>query len=549
MRPLQAQNPGPSVAWQKCFSTSGSDWFSGAVEDPKGGYFSAAYFEKTDYFLDGQNDSGLFLVKFDVNFNVIWKRGIPMFATKIIVEASGEILLGGKARRADDPTGIFSNFHEPINDMYGSDLALLKLDSTGQNILWARAYGSSADEDQMFDLIPAGNGYIFSGITRGANGDIPIPPCYNGFFEDAVFMKVDSVGNLQWVKTYGGSGTDLAAGSIVKLSENSFNLFVRSNSSDCDFAGTEPFDFDNKKNFRILSVIVDSAGNELKRKIDDSGKLTLYFAKNWVEGNKLYGVGTNYGHVAYSPISPHHEKGEGSVVEFDEDLNVYRQKLFGGNGDDFFFDQIADAQGNHIFFGATTTTDGSRDIQDYKGGISDYWLLKTDSNFNTIWSRTVGSNGVDTWRTFNYPFNKMFLRGSELVLIFEILPPPVIPNGNITCGLYVLVDNDSTRPRSDAWIIAFDLTTGMESSKKEITSYQIFPNPSNGIITVKNNKATSRDLKLKVNSQEGKELKELRYQDQENYSFSVEDLPDGIYYISIFRGRKLECTEKVVLRR
>jgi len=160
----------------------------------------------------------------------------------------------------------------------------------------------------------------------------------------------------------------------------------------------------------------------------------------------------------------------------------------------------------------------------------------------------VGSNGVDGSMWFNYPQNKMILRGSELILVFHLLPPPVVPNGDVACGTYIIEGGDSSRPAREAWIIAFDLATGIESSKKENSSYQIFPNPSDGVLNIKNTRPTGRALKLQISDAEGRPVKEIRYTDQEKNSFSIETLPNGIYNVSIFKGRHLLCSEKVILK-
>lgn len=545
---ILAQNPGPNVSWQKCFSTSGNDGFQSLVEIPSGGYFATVQLEKKDNFLANDTTGGYFLFKFDADFNVIWKRFIPLLATKIIIEPNGSIILGGITNRFINKGNVFNDIHG--SNLYFLDLALLKLDSTGQNVIWAHAYGSTGEEREFIDLISTNNGYLFSGTTRGSNGDIPgNRPCFNPFLEDAVFMKVDSVGVLQWVKTITGSTADGPTGSIVKLSPNKYRIDVLSNSDDCDFAGTLPFDF-NSKNYRTLSIIIDENGNEFKRKLDETGKLTQYFAKTWKKGNKTFGVGYAYANVAYNPTFPEHKDAEGLVVVFDDSLNMITQMLFGGNGYDFFFDHIYDSNGNHIFFGATASSDNSGDIKNFKGGISDYWIVKTDTNFNIIWSRTVGSIGMDSYLYYNYPYNKMIIRGSELILAFEIYPPLQLPNGDVTCGLYSLNSGDSTRQNRDAWMVAFDLTTGIDIIPiKEDSNFKIFPNPSSNILTIQNSKPTGKNYKISITDQLGKTVKEIQYEDTKEYSLSIEDLVDGIYFFSIQKNRKQLFVQKIVVRK
>lgn len=543
-----AQNPGPNVSWQKCFSTSGNDIFQSVIEIPSGGYYATIRLEKKDNFLANDTTAGYFLIKFSSDFNIIWKRFIPLLASKIIIEPNGDIILGGITNRYLNKGNVFNDIHG--SDLYFLDLALLKLDSTGQNVIWAHAYGSTGEEREFIDLISTNNGYLFSGTTRGSNGDIPgNRPCFNPFLEDAVFMKVDSVGVLQWVKNITGSGADGPTGSIVELSQNRYRIDVLSNSEDCDFAGTLPFDY-NAKNYRTLSIIIDDNGNEFKRKLDETGKLSQYFAKTWKKGNKTYAVGYAYANVAYNPTFPEHKDAEGLVVVFDDSLNMITQKLFGGNGYDFFFDHIYDSNGNHIFFGATASLDNSGDIKNYKGGSSDYWIVKTDTNFNIIWSRTVGSIGMDSYLYYNYPYNKMIIRNSELVLLFSIYPPLNLPNGDVTCGLYSLNSGDSTRQYSDAWMVAFDLTTGIDIIPiKEDSNFKIFPNPSSNILTIQNAKPTGKKYRIIITDQLGKLIKEIQYEDAKEFSLSIEDIEDGIYFFSVQKNKKQMFSQKIIVRK
>ena len=56
----------------------------------------------------------------------------------------------------------------------GGDIVYIKLDSNG-NFLWARTLGS-ASLDEIEEILPAGQGYIMSGVTRitEPNGDFLI---------------------------------------------------------------------------------------------------------------------------------------------------------------------------------------------------------------------------------------------------------------------------------------------------------------------------------------------------------------------------------------
>ncbi len=546
---ILAQNPGPNVSWQKCFSTSEEDYFNSIIKLESGDYLATMYFGAKDHFLSSDTSSENYLVKFDNNFNVIWKRYIPMYATKIIILNDKSFVLAGLTTSWLNKGKIFNDIHGL--DQFSADLAILKYDSNAQNVIWAHAYGSTGAEDQLFDCIQTSdNGFIFTGKTRGSNGDIPNSrPCFNPFAQDATIMKVNSLGALQWVKMINGSLGDIPSGSIVSLSNDKYKIDIISNSDDCDFAGTQPFDL-NLSNFKLLTLIINENGNEIKRKIDDTGKQFQYIVKSWQKNNRFYSVGYTLADLAYSPTFPSHDDADGSVAVYDDSLNLISQKLFGGKGYDFFFDHIYDNTGNHIFFGATASSDNSGDIKNYKGGTSDYWILKTDTNFNIIWSRTVGSNGMDSYLYYNFPYNKMLINGNELVLAFNIYPPKITPNNDVTCGLYTTHQGDTSVQYPDAWLVAFDLTTGIEIEPiLKSSTFKLFPNPTSNVITIQNSNPTAKKYKIFITDQLGKIVKEIQYEDTKEFSLSIEDLDNGIYFISVQKNRKQLFSQKIVIRK
>jgi len=101
---------------------------------------------------------------------------------------------------------------------------------------WIRTYGGTAWEVARSVIQVSDGGYILAGQTEsfGAGG------------RDFWLVKTDADGNMEWNKTYGGTGSDLAF-SVVD-SDGSYALAGRTNSFG---AGTADF----------WLVKVDSSGN------------------------------------------------------------------------------------------------------------------------------------------------------------------------------------------------------------------------------------------------------------------------------------------------
>ena len=73
----------------------------------------------------------------------------------------------------------------------------MKIDANG-NVLWTKNYGGAGDDRGLYLQQTSDGGYIIAGNTTsfGAGG------------WDAYVIKTDASGNLQWTRTFGGTGED-----------------------------------------------------------------------------------------------------------------------------------------------------------------------------------------------------------------------------------------------------------------------------------------------------------------------------------------------------
>ena len=108
----------------------------------------------------------------------------------------GGYVVGGYSNTTD---GDVTGNHGTI------DYWLAKLNSSGE-IEWEKSYGGSA-YDQCYDLkITPDGGYLLVGKSNSSDGDVPD----NQGSYDYWIVKTDNLGNIEWSKSYGGSGSDAA---------------------------------------------------------------------------------------------------------------------------------------------------------------------------------------------------------------------------------------------------------------------------------------------------------------------------------------------------
>lgn len=149
----------------------------------------------------------LFLVKTDTGGNMQWNL-------TFIRDTSGGYLDWGHAFcviQADDGGYMVgaSVRHHPDHSTGDWDGWLVKTDANG-TVQWDRPYGGGSDDGIHDVLQTSGGGYTFVGTTWSFN---------NG--SQVLVEKVDSSGNQQWVKTYGGPNTEEGS-SIAEASDGGY---------------------------------------------------------------------------------------------------------------------------------------------------------------------------------------------------------------------------------------------------------------------------------------------------------------------------------------
>ncbi|MCP4634684.1 MAG: hypothetical protein GY855_17275, partial [candidate division Zixibacteria bacterium] len=108
-----------------------------------------------------------------------------------------------------------------VSDNY--DIWLLKLDPNG-NIVWEKTYGEGEKDIPYTIRQTDDNGFIILGITAS----------FGTIGQDFLLIKTDSLGNTEWIQTYGGSGYDDGR-NVEQTSDKGYILAGFSTSFDSSF--------------------------------------------------------------------------------------------------------------------------------------------------------------------------------------------------------------------------------------------------------------------------------------------------------------------------
>jgi len=242
-----------NVQWQKTYGATGGDDAYSIQQTSDGGYIVAGV---TDSFGAGSGDT--WILKLDSSGNVQWQK------TYGATDADGAYSI---QQTTDGGYIVVSMTRSFIVD--GQVPWLLKLDSNG-NIQWQKTYGGTSVEFSAYSILQTSDGgYIVAGDFH-TTGTYPIV---------AWVLKLDSNGNIQWQKTYGGTYED-AALSIQQTTDGGYIVGGRTSSFS---VGRED----------ILILKLDSSGNIHDCSIIKTSNAQVNNTDATVQDTNVTGVDTN----------------------------------------------------------------------------------------------------------------------------------------------------------------------------------------------------------------------------------------------------------------
>lgn len=276
-----------------------------------------------------------------------------------------------------------------------ANVLISKLGDLGQ-LQWTRTYGGSGiDWADHIQQTPDG-GYIFIGATTSPDGDV------SGFHGDSLnqafdfwVVKLDASGAIQWQRSLGGSADELAQ--QVTLSSDGGYVIAGYTSS--HFSGDVGA---NKGNSDCWIVKLDNAGNLLWQKtlggtgIDGAFAVDKTFDGGYVVAGQSFSAdGDVGGH--FGPLS----NADVWLVKLDSLGDITWERNYGGGNHDAAVAVRQTNDGGFIFAGNTNSQNGQVSglhlgANPVTGNFTeDYWIVKTNAQGDIQWQRCLGGSGSD----------------------------------------------------------------------------------------------------------------------------------------------------------
>ena len=178
------------------FGDASYDYGRSLIELNDGGYLIAG-----NTSLLGDNYSNALLIKIDHTGKEMWKRDYTFSSVDRL----------NMVKELQDGSLVAAGFTMSSTN-YSKDIFVIKTDAQG-NLEWQRSYGDAQDETANSIDISIDGGFIISGEVINENTGFSL--CY--------LIKIDNEGELDWSNTFGGSQNDNGL-SVISTSDAGFAI-------------------------------------------------------------------------------------------------------------------------------------------------------------------------------------------------------------------------------------------------------------------------------------------------------------------------------------
>jgi hypothetical protein len=476
-----------------------------------------------------------------------------------------------------------------------TDFWVIQIDSDC-NKVWDKRFGGTGYELNV-NIIPTNDhGYIIGGPTDSdISGDVSQSSQGNN---DFWIVKIDSAGNKQWDKRFGGGGDEY----LFDLLQTTDHGYILAGCSESGISGdvSQP-DKDtshfNKGDYWIVKI--DSAGNKIWDK---------RYGGNYVDvANTI--VPTSDGGYLIGGVSASDSIGDKTQPNFGRLVNnvwilkidssgiKLWDKTFGGQyGEQGVF--ITPTSANQFLVGCTSFSDSSGN----KSGVHQgFWIFKIDSAGNKIWDKSYGSDrpadfvGPTLQSISKTTDNGFLLSGETRIGILgdkteanlglqqswllridsagnKIWDKTIFSTGRFDNGIalfeksdgcyisFVSTDAgiggyktqanwDTTNHTSDYWIIKLcdTVLTGITETAGDI-HFSIFPNPTAKEVFVTLQKENLKEAHFTLTNTSGQiiyQADEIHLASSYTKMLDLTALPSGIYLIDILTDGQ-HITRKII---
>lgn len=257
--------------------------------------------------------------------------------------------------------------------------------------LWDKRYGGLKNESNPI-LVPANNNsLLFAGYSNSGIGGDKIQPNWDTLLinSDYYAVKIDSQGQLQWEKRFGGIISD----ALWAAGRTNQNGFILGGWSDCGATGDKTEPSCGGADYWIVKI--DSTGNkQWDKRFGGNGEDLLNAMHQTNDGGYILGGWSESG-ISGDRSQPSWGYADYWVVKIDSAGNKQWDKRYGGTDADLLRALIQTSDGGYLLVGVSgsgISGDKTHALLDTNHTpLPDLWLVKIDSLGNKLWDKSLKS--------------------------------------------------------------------------------------------------------------------------------------------------------------
>jgi len=490
----------PATQWNKNYGGSSAETLPDISLTSDGGYILAGSSISNNGNVTGNHGlSDFWIVKTNAVGDILWQKSLGGSgsdqAKSVRQTSDGGYIVAGETQSNDgDVTGNHGN----------SDYWIVKLDATG-NLQWQKTFGGSNDEIAQSIRQTTDGGYIVAGWSSSNNGDIASG---NHGARDYWILKLDTTGNLQWEKTYGGGDWDMA-NSIELTSDGGYIIGGPSRSLNADVTG-------NHGSSDYWIVKINSTGTlQWQKSLGGSGIDDAFSVKQTTDGGYI-AIGASISNDG--DVTGNHGNYDYWLVKLNATGNLQWQQSYGGTLYDHGRDVFQTSEGGYIITGYSfpLNMEGVTSI-----GANDYLVIKTNALGVIEWQKTFGGL-QDDYAT-------------------SVKQTP--DGGYILCGYSSAINNSSSN--YDYWIIKLagnQLNTNENIIKNNIS---IYPNPAKNHVTIDH---LPKEATINIHDMSGRKIFTKKYPETK-VSIDTSEFTNGTFIIQVDGHKENIWSEKLIIKK
>lgn len=505
----------PAIEWARCYGSSGTDIAYEIKKTSDSGYIIVGRSDAADGDVTQNHGySDLWIIKIDNEGTIEWEKSLG--GSNYDCYSNGQIrIYAGIELTHDGGYIIATNTTSNDGDVSGnhgeSDYWIVKVNSVG-DIQWQKCYGGTYSEYAMDIEKTSDGGYIVVGTTNSNNGDVSGNHNNDGS-TDIWVIKINDTGELQWQKCLGGSFSE-SASSVRHTPEGGYIIAGHTRSIDGDVSH-------NYGENDCWVIKLNGTGNiEWEKTLGGSEWEELHGNSIEITSDNGY-ILAGTSESSNGNLTNNNGGQDYMVTKLSVSGEIEWSRCYGGSDKEEAYSIKQTYDGGYIIAGAACSIDG--DVSGNNGILRDYWIVK------------IGAAGALEWETH--------MGGSVNDWAYSIIEES--PGSYIIAGYGGSSDGDIVGGHggADAWVVKLTGTVGMdEEPTTHINTTSIYPNPASAHITLSN---IARGSIITIHDSNGKLMHEAVVNDTQAI-INTTQYASGVYMVQVKHNNTKETHRLVI---